>query len=110
MLDNVSGVIISAADLRSAPEEVRNWVMGLPQPVTESEPTPEAVSVEPIEEESDDEFTMPKFIEYAKAFMAEHGPPAMLALLREAGAERVSQCTTEQALQIAEGMRKHESR
>ena len=113
MLDNVTGIIISAADLRSAPEEVRNWVLGLtPQPVAEAEPTPEAVSVEPTPApepapDPEPEFTMPKFIEEAKAFMAEHGPPAMLALLREAGAERVSQCTTEQAIQITEGMRSH---
>ena len=112
MLDNVSGFIISAADLRSAPEEVRNWVLGLtPQPVAEAEPTPEAVSVEPTVTDTDteDEFTMPKFIEAAKAFMSEHGPPAMLTLLREVGAERVSQCTTEQAIALTEGMQNYES-
>jgi len=104
MLDNVTGIIISAADLRSAPEEVRNWILGLTPDSTDPEPTPEPASDEPTEEE----FSMPKFMELAKSYMASHGPPAMLSLLRDAGAERVSQCSEAQARMIIERMESHE--
>lgn len=108
MLDNVSGVIISAADLRSAPEEVRNWVLGIRTGVEESPQVLERpADVEPYPvDDTPDKFSMPKFIEEAKAFMGEHGSPAMLGLLREVGAERVSQCSESQAITLTEGMRK----
>ena len=99
MLDNVSGIIISAADLRAAPEVVRSWIMG-DRTVVEDAPV--------VTEAPKAEFSMPKFIEAAKMFMGKHGPPAMLSLLREVGAERVSQCTVEQAKTITEGMESYE--
>ena len=112
MLDNVSGIIISAADLRSAPEEVRNWIMG-ERPAAEETPVvrerPADVEPYPVDD-TPDKFSMPKFIEEAKAFMGEHGPPAMLSLLREVGAERVSQCSEDQAVILTTGMRNYESR
>lgn len=75
MLDSVSGIVISAADLRSAPECVRDWVMGR---------EPDYKVVEPkAEPEPAEELSMSSFVEEAKAFMAQNGPPAMLELLRE---------------------------
>ena len=103
MLDNVSGIIISADDLRDAPEAVRNWVLGT-RPAVDETPV---VREQPVED-TPEGFSMPKFVERAKAFMGSHGAPAMLALLRGVGAERVSQCTEDQAQKLTEGMASYE--
>ena len=110
MLDNVSGIVISAADLRSAPECVRDWVMGR-EPACDqcNDGEPDYKVVEPkAEPEPAEEFSMSSFVEEAKAFMAKNGPPAMLELLREVGAERVSQCSEDQANGITVRMRSYE--
>lgn len=106
MLDNVSGVIISAADLRAAPEEVRNWVLCLAPDSPDPEPAPDPSDTDSTDAGS---FCMTRFMAQAKDFMAVAGPPAMLAMLREVGAERVSHCTPEQAMDILERIRKYES-
>ena len=159
MLDNISGIIISAADIRNAPDEVRDWVLGCSvcnmldvEPAAHDtvddtvdrdrpadvEPYPMAdyysVQVQPDAVTVADFYTSQvqpalrgdaqplgavrmdtqlldapvkyhgDYLEAAKAFMGEYGPPAMLGLLREIGVERVSQCSDDQAVELLRKM------
>ena len=127
---NISGVVVSYEDLKTAPASVRAWILG--ESISEEDrkqheeeshrPRPseelEVFANPPIKKDVYEvaptakvvpQFDMNNFIEQAKAFMAENGAPAMLSLLRTIGVERVSQCTSEEAGIIMEGMNSYVS-
>jgi len=134
MLDaNISGVVVSIEDLKTAPPSVRAWILGGEDRKQDEDdrnqngdeshrPRPSedmAVFADPPKKKDvhkltpqvnlAPQFSMDKFIEEARDFISANGAPAMLPLLRSCGVERVSQCTSEEAGIILEGMKSHVS-